>query len=79
MRGDAAARKAAAGLAQQRMAAAVVKGGVVACGDTVTRGSTTFVCIRPRHEGPQPTVDQWRRTHGQTPQTDRHYYRAVPA
>jgi hypothetical protein len=44
------------------------------CGELRTFGKTTFVCIRPPHEGPQPYVDNWRRHHGKTVGTDRHVF-----
>lgn len=62
------------GLDAQRLADAVVVGKLPGCGDTVTRGRAVFVCIRPIHEGPQPSVDRWRRAHGEPVATDRHYY-----
>ncbi len=67
------------GLDAQRLAEAVVAGKLPACGDIVYRdlarsGLARFRCIRPIHEGPQPAVDQWRRDHGHSVQSDRHVY-----
>lgn len=71
------------GLDAQRLAEAVIAGKLPACGDIVYRqlvvsGLARFRCIRPIHEGPQPSVDQWRRGHGQSVGSDRHVYVLEP-
>ena len=71
------AEETAHGLALQHLAAAVAKGAVTACGDTITRGRTTWECIRPPHGGDHPAMDDHRRRAGESVSADRHYYRPV--